>query len=103
MQRVLDEVNERGLAGLASWLHGISESHHPSKSDQDELDACICLLVALYMIECRKCLVVGSRKWGYMVVPYGEDLYWELCARCRKTGREPTEWVRSIELASRQN
>lgn len=90
--------SERGLLGLVRWLDDAARSAAPRKSNQDGLDACVCLLVALYLAEQRECLMVGNRDTGYIVVPYGENLCEELVARCEKTGRAPAEWVRSFHL-----
>ena len=91
---------ERGLLGVARWLNGVAESMAPRKSDQDGLDACVCLLVALYLAELRECLMVGNRDTGYIVVPYGEGLSRELEARCEQTRCAPSEWVRSFRLSA---
>ena len=89
---------ERGLPELVSWLDNVARVDSPRKSDQDGLDACICLLVALYLAELRDCLMVGDLNSGYIVVPYGKDLYGELTARCEKTGRDQSQWVRLFRL-----
>lgn len=95
---VASAYHERRLLNLAEWLDEIAQSHFPSKGNQDALDACICLLVALYMAEIGECLMVGDTSTGYIVVPYGDSLYAELKARCERTGRKPSEWVRSFRL-----
>lgn len=89
---------KRGLMGVAQWLDDAGRSTSPRKSDQDGLDACVCLLVALYLAERSECLMVGNLDTGYIVVPYGEDLCEELKTRCVQTGRSPSEWVRSFRL-----
>jgi predicted RNase H-like nuclease len=89
---------ERGLRGVVRWLDDAAEITKPRKSHQDGLDACICLLAAMYMAERRECLMVGNQETGYIVVPYGEGLHDELNARCEKTDRKPSEWVRSFQL-----
>ncbi len=89
---------EHKLPGVAGWLDGAAQINEPRKSDQDGLDACICLLAALYLAETRECLMVGDRGTGYIVVPYGERLSEELERRCEQTGRAPSEWVRSFRL-----
>jgi len=93
-------VSERGLSGLVRWLDAAAETTAPRKSDQDGLDACICLLAALHLVEWKDCLMVGELHTGYIVVPYGEGLHDELERRCKKTGRAPAEWVRSFRLLS---
>lgn len=89
---------ERKLSGIVGWLDGAAQINAPRKSDQDGLDACVCLLAALYLAETRECLMVGNQETGYIVVPYGKTLSEELEARCKKTGRAPSEWVRSFRL-----
>ncbi len=95
---VAREVRERGLLDLGLWIENAAQSVSPRKRDQDGLDACICLLVALYLAERRECLMVGDLRTGYIIVPYGEGLYEELEARCDKTGRVRSDWVRSFRL-----
>lgn len=90
---------EHRLPRIVEWLDGAAQSNKPSKSDQDGLDACICLLAALYLAEARECMMVGDWDTGYIVVPFGESLCEELERRCDRTGRAPSEWVRSFRLA----
>lgn len=97
-QQVSSALSERKLSKLVYWLDN-ARCHSPCKSDQDGLDACICLLVALYWAESKECLMVGDLKTGYMVVPYGKDLHGELTDRCEKTGQEPSEWVQLFRLS----
>ena len=89
---------KRGLTEIVRWIDGALRKTSPRKSDQDGLDACICLLVALYLAERKDCLMVGDRQTGYIVVPYGAGLRAELDARCNRTGRTPSEWVRMFRL-----
>jgi len=97
-QLASSEFKERGLLELVTWLDSAAQSNAPRKSDQDGLDACVCLLAALYLAETRECLMVGNRDTGYIVVPYGDSLSEELEARCKQTGRAPSDWVRSFRL-----
>jgi predicted RNase H-like nuclease len=90
------EFSDRGLRRIAQWIEEACEKPKPRKSDQDRLDACICLLVALYLSEGRDCLFVGNLQTGYIVVPHDGLLYEELETRCSKTGRNPPEWIRKI-------
>lgn len=90
---------EHRLPGVVGWLDGAAQSNEPLKSDQDGLDACICLLAALYLAETRECMMVGDWDTGYIVVPYRESLSEELERRCEQTGRAPSEWVRSFRLS----
>jgi predicted RNase H-like nuclease len=89
---------ERELMGVVRWLDDAAQSMAPCKNDQDSLDACVCLLAAVYLAERKECLMVGNRDTGYIVVPYGEDLCEELKTRCRQTDRTPSMWVRSFHL-----
>jgi predicted RNase H-like nuclease len=95
-----DVYRERELMEIVRWLNNVARNASPRKSDQDGLDACLCLLVALYLAERKDCLMVGDRQTGYMVVPYGARLRAELDARCNRTGRVPSEWVRTFRLAA---
>ena len=88
----------RGLADIVRWIDAAAQNTSPRKSDQDGLDACLCLLVALYLAERKDCLMVGDLRTGYIVVPYGAELHAELDARCSQTGRVPSEWVRRFKM-----
>lgn len=98
--RLSDEINARQLSGLGGWVRDVKAKPSPCKSDQDRLDACICLMVALYLAELKDCLIVGDTYTGYIVVPYGDGLRWELEKRCKKTNRDPSLWVRSFALSA---
>ena len=89
---------ERRLVRLVSWIDEITQNGSPRKRDQDGLDACLCLLVALHMAERKDCLRIGDRQTGYIVVPAGDGLRAELEARCRQTAREPSQWVRAFRM-----
>ena len=89
---------ERRLLGVVRWLDDATRIAAPRKIHQDGVDACICLLSALYLAELRECLMVGNQATGYIVVPYGEGLYEELEACCEQTGRAPSEWLSSFHL-----
>ena len=93
---------ERGLMEIVRWIDDAARKSPPHKSEQDGLDACICLLVALYLGERKDCLMVGDRQTGYIVVPYGPELRAELDARCNKACRVPSEWVRVFRLLTSQ-
>ena len=91
-------LHERGLHGIVQWLDGEARIDAPRKSDQDGLDACLCLLVALQVNQRKACLMVGNMDSGYMVVPYGAGLHAELESRCHQTGRVPSDWVTPFQL-----
>lgn len=92
------EFRKRGLADLVRWLEKAGLDQSPVKGDQDCLDACICLLAALHLVEQKECMMVGDLATGYIVVPWGKNLSEELKVRCVKTGRNPADWVRSFRL-----
>jgi predicted RNase H-like nuclease len=93
-----DAYRQRKLPAITEWLEARVGGAPPRKSDQDGLDACLCLLVALYLAEGRECLMIGNLLSGYIVVPHSEVLATELEARCVTTGREPSDWVRAFQL-----
>ena len=95
---VADSLNDRGLKGLGEWIGAAGRNPTPRKYDQDRVDACLCLLVALHLVEQRDCLMVGDVHSGYIVVPDGKTLCAELEARCIETGRAPSDWVRPFRL-----
>jgi len=93
-------LRERGLSDIVDWIDGVAQNTSPRKSDQDCLDACLCLLIALHLIERKECLMVGNLQTGYIVVPHAKGLHAELDNRCRQTGRAPSEWVRAFRLST---
>ncbi len=88
----------RGLRDIVQWLEASGQNPFPRKSDQDRLDSCLCLLVALYLAEQKDCLMVGNRQTGYIVVASSAGLHAELEARCTRTHRVPSDWVRVFQL-----
>jgi predicted RNase H-like nuclease len=101
-ERASNAFRKRGLVRIASWIDDASRRSPLRKPDQDGLDACLCLLVALYLAEGKDCLLVGDLQTGYIVVPDHVDLRDELTIRCKKTGRIPSEWVLKLRLAATQ-
>lgn len=89
-----------GLMDIVQWINSAAQNPSPPKSHQDGIDACVCLLVALYFAERKDCLMVGNQQTGYIVVPYNTELHAELDARCEKTSRVPSEWVRKFTMDS---
>jgi predicted RNase H-like nuclease len=93
-----DAFRQRGLGVIAAWIDGVTQKTSPRKSEQDRLDACLCLLVAVYFAERKDCIMVGDQTTGYIVVPHGAALHAELEARCRATGLIPSQWVRVFQM-----
>jgi len=87
-----------GAPKLAAWAETAATKAKPAKSDQDQLDACICLVSALHLAKRREALFVGCRTTGYIVVPDSEVLRNELEDRCAQLGRESESWVRVFRL-----
>jgi predicted RNase H-like nuclease len=75
-------LQARGLTRGAQWIDNASRLSAPRKADQDGLDAYLCLLVALYLVDGSDCLLVGDQKTGYIVVPHCSLLQAELGVRC---------------------
>ena len=101
-ERLSEEIIARQLSDLGAWISEVKAKQSPSKRDQDGLDACICLLVAMHLAESKDCLMVGDTDTGYIVVPHGDNLRGELEERCRKTNRDPSLWVRTFALNAAQ-
>ena len=95
-ERLSEEILARHLSGLGEWISELKTKQAPCKADQDCLDACICLLIALYFVEPKECLMVGDTDTGYIVVPHGDGLHRELEERCKETSRDPSSWVRTL-------
>jgi predicted RNase H-like nuclease len=93
-------LQARGLTCGARWIDEAGRLSAPRKADQDGLDAYLCLLVGLHLVDGSDCLLVGDQKTGYIVVPHCSRLQAELGVRCGKTGRLPAEWVRVFRRAS---
>jgi len=102
-ERTAANFNERGLYKIVRWIESVMQNPSPSKSEQDRLDACICLLVALNFSENKSLLMVGDMETGYMIVPFNSGLRNELDERCLFTGRIPSQWVREFRKAQIDN
>ena len=59
------------LNGLSDWARDLAELQKPTKTDQDCLDAAICLIVALLWRRAPRdqVTVIGDAQFGYMVSP----------------------------------
>lgn len=90
------QFRERGLTEIVEWLDEAGRKPSPRKRDQDCLDACLCLLVALYLVEQRDCLMVGDQQTGYIIVPDSVELRREFETRCTLSGRLSPAWVRTF-------
>lgn len=88
--------NERGVTAIANWIESIRLLELPQKADQDRLDACLCLLVAMDMADGKDCMVIGEQASGYIVTTAAEMMQSELTQRCIQTERDPARWIRSF-------
>lgn len=91
-------LRARGLHGLGEWIEGKRELERPRKVDQDQLDACLCLLVAVQLAAGEDGLMVGNQTTGYIVVPHSTSLAEELATRCEATSRIVCDWVKPFRL-----
>lgn len=95
-QHVGSALGEAGLSELAKWCCDAQFLERVRKRDQDRLDACICLLVAIQLGRGENCMAVGEDATGYIVVSHGNALSDELSARCNKVGWSPSAFVQSL-------
>jgi predicted RNase H-like nuclease len=96
--KLAELFKECGVAAIADWIESIRFLETPRKSDQDRLDACLCLLVAMDMAGEKDCLVIGEQKSGYIVTSASEMIENELTQRCIQTERDPTRWIHSLRI-----
>ena len=68
---VRHRAGELHLAPLSRWADKMARLSEPTKSDQDRLDAAVCLLIALYWRRAPRdrSAVIGDSQTGYMVTP----------------------------------
>lgn len=89
---------DRGVVIIANWIDSIQSMNMPRKADQDCLDACLCLLVAMDIADGKNYLVVGEQETGYIVTSDSELIASELTQRCIQTDRDPTRWIHRLSL-----
>lgn len=70
------EARSLGCADVADWCAGPAVIPHVMKSDQDRLDAVLCLLVAIRwrMRPRTESVMLGDLTTGYMVIPASADV-----------------------------
>lgn len=100
--KLAKQFEKPGLERISEWIVSHTDAK-PSKKDQDCLDACLCLLVAMQLAEGNTCLMVGQQESGAIVVPHSESLADELRTRCIQSGREPIEWINNVSLGEKSN
>jgi predicted RNase H-like nuclease len=89
--KVHDALLEPGFEATRDWLERIMHPARPTtraerKTNQDGLDACLCLLVGIHVAKGLNCLYVGSGETGYMVVQYSDALFQEISKRQSAAG-----------------
>lgn len=89
-----------GAPELAGWAATATNCTTPTKHRQDQLDACICFLVALHLARGGEGLFVGCPNTGCIVVPQSDSLRAELIARCLELRLDPDAWVRPPRTAA---
>lgn len=97
-ERVAESFALDGLNDLEGWCRSSACLGQPRKADQDCLDACICLLIAIALAKGRKCLATGTQESGYIVASDSSALRDELRSRCTRTERNFETWTRRIGL-----
>jgi len=80
------EASILGCEELARWCTNVAGNAQPKKTDQDELDAAVCVLIALrWRLRPRKeSLMLGDLASGYMILPASLEIRERLTAAARK-------------------
>ena len=94
-------LRHHGLTHIPAWIDSQSikaVNSKPKKFEQDRLDACICLLIAILAAKRENLLVVGNMNCGYMVTPFSQALQVLLNNRCANLGLAPGNLVTSMVL-----
>jgi predicted RNase H-like nuclease len=69
------EARRLGLAEPAAWCAALDRDTKPRKSDQDRLDALLCLLIAARWRRDRdSCAMIGDLANGYIVAPVSSSV-----------------------------
>jgi predicted RNase H-like nuclease len=82
------ESEKLGCSTVADWCASLEAVGNPRKSDQDKLDAVICLLIAIrWRLSPREqSVMIGDRTHGYIVAPVTDETRRRLKARADLTG-----------------
>ena len=74
---VHSHAKQAGLLQLSQWAESMAAADSPTKSDQDKIDAVICLLIGLRMRKPQRdglsVTVIGDLASGYMVTPTSRE------------------------------
>jgi predicted RNase H-like nuclease len=85
---VAAESEKLGCSIVAEWCASLKAVGSPRKSDQNRLDAVICLLIAIrWRLSAREqSVMIGDTKQGYIVAPVTDETRRRLKARADLTG-----------------
>jgi predicted RNase H-like nuclease len=97
-RQIAGKLHANGAEQLAEWAQTAACKSKPVKSDQDQLDACICLSVAIHLAKSRDALLVGNCSSGYILVPDSQALRDELASRCDEIGHVATEFIHQFRF-----
>ena len=90
--RVVDvvaaEAKKLGCSIVAEWCTPLKAVANPRKSDQDRLDAVICLIIAIrWRLSPREqSVMIGDTTQGYIIAPVTDETRWRLKARADLSG-----------------
>jgi predicted RNase H-like nuclease len=85
---VAGESENLGCSVAAEWCASLGSLNNPRKSDQDRLDAVICLLIAIrWRLSPREqSVMIGDTTQGYIVAPVADEIRQRLKVRADLTG-----------------
>lgn len=83
-----EKFEEFGFQEPVEWLRKVTHLPRVSKADQDQLDAMVCLWIALHWrLKLREhSLMIGCKESGYMVLPASEGPRLRLAAAAERFG-----------------
>ncbi|TGG91782.1 DUF429 domain-containing protein [Natronospirillum operosum] len=85
-----------GMEILAQHLDALAMKEKPRKADQDDLDACLCLIIGcLYLA--GEALMIGRPESGFIVTPYNDLLVQELMQRLNVIGLQESDWLHVLD------
>lgn len=93
--KLREDLEEIGFVTSSKKIKALGENTAPSKSDQDLVDSCFCLLTA-HSVATGKAMSVGTVKSGYMVVPHNKEVLDKLKQRCIAKERDPSKFLNTL-------
>lgn len=95
-EQLMHLMSKQGLGLLKNWLNQLALNQRPGKTEQDQLDACICLLSCLLLVTNKKMMRVGELETGYLLVPWSDSLFEEIASRCLATSRDVNQYLGEV-------